>query len=63
MTGRLKEVFIMGTQCYQTPKDSKSTGLITVQGIFDYGEGRLEGKLHSWLDDITCHTQEKNPIQ
>ena len=25
-TGRLREVFIMGTQCFKTLEDSKSTG-------------------------------------
>ena len=24
----------MGTQCFKTPKDRKSTGLMTVQGIW-----------------------------
>ena len=33
-TGRLKELFIMVTQCFKTPKDSKSTGLMTVEGIW-----------------------------
>ena len=33
-TGRLREVFIMGTQCFKTLKDRKSTGLMTVQGIW-----------------------------